>query len=297
MNKKIEKSTAENNSQIQLITDSTTSLSQKELEDLGIDYVETNYIIDGELHEAFDDEKTSLKEFYSVLDRAKSCSTGCVNVFAFEQIFDKYASAGKKVFYTGLSASLSSTFSNAKTAAENINKKYNKKMVAVVDSRSASYGTLVLLDYAREMIASGVELEELEQKIDAIAKNMSVAFVARDLTFMHKCGRISFVEAGLGKLLHIVPIIYVSESGKLKIGDKCLGTKLAQKTLKNKFTKLINEKKYKKCYITSCDLPQEVEDLKNHIESNTEIKDIKTGLIDKTLACCCGPKTIAVFCG
>lgn len=297
MNKKIEKSTAENNSQIQLITDSTTSLSQKELEDLGIDYVETNYIIDGELHQAFDDEKTSLKEFYSVLDRAKSCSTGCVNVFAFEQIFDKYASAGKKVFYTGLSASLSSTFSNAKTVAENINKKYNKKMVAVVDSRSASYGTLVLLDYAREMIASGVSLEELEQKIDAIAKNMSVAFVARDLTFMHKCGRISFVEAGLGKLLHIVPIIYVSESGKLKIGDKCLGTKLAQKTLKNKFTKLINEKNYKKCYITSCDLPQEVEDLKNHIESNTEIKDIKTGLIDKTLACCCGPKTIAVFCG
>ena len=39
----------------------------------------------------------------------------------------------------------------------------------------------------------------------------------------------------------------------------------------------------------------DVEELKNHIISNTHIKDIKVGYIDKTMSCCCGPKTIAIF--
>lgn len=282
---------------IQIVTDSTTSLSAKECEELGIDYVETSYILNGVEHKAFDDDGVSLLDFYKKLDEVKSCSTGCVNQSEFEEIFNKYVSRGVQVLYTGLSASLSSTFSNAQIVAQQINKKYGKKMVSVVDSRSASYGTLVLIDYAKEFIEGGASLEEIELKLNEIAKSMSVAFVSRDLTFLHKCGRIGSIEAGIGKLLHIVPIVYVSESGKLKTGDKCLGVKLALKTLKNKFVNFINNKKHKRCYITSCGMDEDVEMLKKYFAENSGAEQIKTGLIDKTLACCCGPKTIAVFCG
>ncbi len=285
------------NKRIQIITDSTTSLSPEEIKERNFDYVETTYMLDDKLFSAFENQEESLQDFYQKLDNIKSCSTGCVNVQTFEDCFDKYASSGVQVFYTGLSSSLSSTFSNAEIASRNINEKYGKKMVAVVDSRSASYGTLVLLDFAEEMIKAGKSLDEIEIEIDKIAKNMSVAFVARDLSFMYKCGRISMLEAGLGKILKIVPIIYVSESGKLKVGDKCIGRKLTLKTLKNKFVNFINTKGHTKCYITSCGLDEDVNELKEYILQNTEIKEIKTGLIDKTLACCCGPKTIAIFCG
>lgn len=282
---------------IQIITDSTTSLSAKECEEYGLDYVETSFVLDGVEHKAFDDDGLGLTDFYAKLDNIKSCSTCCVNQNTFEEIFEKYVSRGEQVLYTGLSASLSSTFSNAEIVAKQINQKYGKKMVAVVDSRSASYGTLVLIDYAKEFIAGGEGLEEIETKLNEIAKSMSVAFVSRDLTFLHKCGRIGSIEAGIGKLLHIVPIVYVSESGKLKTGDKCLGVKLALKTLKNKFGNYIRNKHHKRCYITSCGMDEDVEMLKKYFSENTDIEQIKTGLIDKTLACCCGPKTIAVFCG
>lgn len=281
---------------IKLISDSTTSLSPKEFKERNIDYVETSYILDGEEHSAFDNEQESLPAFYERLDTVKTPTTGCVNIQAFEEKFDKYAKEGIQVFYTGLSASLSSTFSNAEIAAKNINEKYGKKMVAVVNGRSASYGTLALLDKAQELVDAGKTLDEIEIEIDALAKSMSVAFVARDLSFMYRCGRISILEAGLGKILKIVPIIYVSESGKLKVGDKCLGRKLTLKTLKNKFVNFIKTKGHTRCYITSCALDEDVEELKKFIEENTDIKDVKTGLIDKTLACCCGPKTIAIFC-
>ncbi len=282
---------------IQIITDSTTSLSKSECEEMGLDIVETSYMLDQELHSAFDEENVSLEEFYKKLDSVKSCSTGCVNVQTFEDIFDKYASQGIQVLYTGLSSALSSTFSNSEIAARNINEKYGKKLVAVVDSGSASYGALTIIDTAKELISEGKTLEEIETKLNEVVNNISVAFVARDLSFLYKSGRISMLEASLGKLLHIVPIIYVSDDArKLKVGDKCLGSKLALKTLKNKFVNFIKSKNHTKCYITSCALESDVENLKQYIIENTNIKEIKTGLIDKTLACCCGPKTIAIFC-
>ena len=41
---------------------------------------------------------------------------------------------------------------------------------------------------------------------------------------------------------------------------------------------------------------QVCKEIKEYIEANTKAI-VKTGPIDKTLACCCGPKTIAIFCG
>ncbi len=283
---------------IQFFTDSTTSLSPEECKKLKMECLETTYMLESDLHSAFDEQSVSLPEFYSKLGEVKSCSTGCINPKVFEDSFEKYVSKGIKVFYLGLSASLSSTFENSKCAAEKLNKKYGKKMVVVVDGRSASYGSLLLLEKAWSLVEDGKTLEEIETIIDADAKSMSVAFVVHDLNFMYKCGRLSALETGLGKLFKIVPIIYVSESGKLKVGDKCLGRKIAYKTLKNKFANYIKNKGHKKCYITTCDMPEEAEDLKKYIIENTDIseEDIKIGLIDKTLACCCGPKTVAIFC-
>lgn len=283
---------------IQIFTDSTTSLTKDECKKLNIECLETTYMIDGELHSAFDEENVSLPEFYDSLSKAKSVSTGCVNPSTFEEAFEKYVKEGTKVLYLGLSASLSSTYENSVVAADNLNKKYGNKMVAVVDSRSASYGSLILLERAQELINDGKSLEEIELELDTNAKSMSVAFVAHDLNFMYRSGRLNALEAGLGKLFKIVPIVYVSETGKLKLSDKCVGSKLAYKALKNKFAGLIQTKNHTKCYITSCNMPEEAESLRTFILENTTIteENIKVGLIDKTLSCCCGPKTLAIFC-
>ena len=284
--------------QIQIVTDSTTSLSKEECDKLWLICLETSYILDSDLHMAFDEPEVSEIEFYSKLETAKKCSTGCVNTNTFETCFEDIIKTGKKVVYVGLSASLSSTFSNAEIAMNNLNEKYGEKLIAIIDSRCASYGALILIERIQELALEGKSIGEIESILTEEAKTMSVAFVAPDLSFLFKSGRLSAIEAGIGKLLKIVPIIFVGESGKLKARDRCIGMKLALKKLKHDFVEYINTKKHKRCYITSCNMPKEVDEIKNYIASNTEIKveDIKTGLIDKTLACCCGPRTIAIFC-
>lgn len=282
---------------IKIVTDSTSSLTIEECKKMDIECLQTTYVLDGEEHYAFDNEQESLLEFYEKLDKISSCSTGCVNEQTFEDCFDKYASKGNEVLYIGLSSYLSSTYSYSIKAAETINNKYGKRLVYCIDSRSGSYGILFLIEKAQELISQNKSLGQIEDILNSIAKNISVAFVCRDLSFLHKSGRIGRVEASIGKLLKIVPIVYVSEDGPLKTGDKCIGTKLAYKTLKNKFVQFIKNKNHTMCHITSCGLDEDAESLKKYIQENTNIKNIKVGYIDKTLACCCGPKTLAIFCG
>ncbi len=283
---------------IKIVTDSTTSLSLEECKKLDLICLETTYMLNDQLFSAFENESESLDSFYDSLLTMKSCSTGCVNVDVFEKCFEEIIKEGNEVFYIGLSASLSSTFNNSKLASENLNKKYGKKLVAVVDSRSASYGTLCLIERAKELISDNKSISDIETEIDKLAKNMTVSFVPSNINFIYKSGRLNIIEASIGKLFKIIPIISVSESGKLKVTEKSLGFKNAIKTLKNKYVKIINSKGYTKCYFSTTGLIDECENLRDMIasETNLKVEDMKIGSIDKTLACCCGPKTIAIFC-
>lgn len=286
---------------IKIVTDSCSSLSKEECEKRGIICLETSYILNDEPHTAFDDDAVSLEEFYTKLENMKSCSTSNISVSTFEECFQKLVDGGYKVIYIGLSSALSSTFSYAETAAKTVNEKTGKKVVALVDSQSGSFGEMMALDETIDALASGVKFDEIEDYMKNYIQNSLSAFVAKDLNFIYKCGRLNILEASLGKLFNIVPIICpdLDNGGKLKVTSKNFGTKLAYKALKNKFVQFINEHNSKRCYIASCKLDTDAEDLKNYILANTNIKEeyIKVGYIDKTMSCCCGPKTLSIFCG
>ena len=283
---------------IKLITDSTTSFSKAECEELGIDCLETSYMLDDVNYSAFENDEESLLDFYKRLDEIKSCSTGCVNEYQFEECFEKWIKKGYQVLYIGLSAALSSTHNNACTVAKKLNHNYGETKVVCINTKTGSYGTTLYIDDALEMIAEGKTIEEIAEKLTYDAdNNMETSFVPRDLNFLCKSGRLSKFEASIGKLMRIVPIISASKpTGKLAVSEKCIGAKLAMKTLKNKYVKLINSKGLTRCAISTCGLDAEAEELKQHIIANTSIKNIRVGYIDKTMSCCCGPKTIAIFC-
>ena len=283
---------------VKIIADATCSLTKKECEEMGIDCLELSFILDSVEYTSFQEDDISILEHYERLDKVKQVSTSCVNVDTFEAKFREYVSQGYKVIYTGLSGGLSATYANAQTAQKNINEEYGQKMVYTVDSKNGSYGELLVIERIKELLDEGKTLDEVEEIAQKEADNASVVFIAPDLNFIFKIGRLSALSFGIGKLLRIVPIIGTDEAGHLKVKEKCIGLKLAYKKAKNQFVDLINKNKYKKCYFASCNMPEAIDELKKHISENTEIKieDMKTGLIDKVMSCCCGPRTIAIFC-
>ena len=70
------------------------------------------------------------------------------------------------------------------------------------------------------------------------------------------------------------------------------------KKLKTRFVNFIKTRNHTRCYLASCDMDKEIEEIRQYILENTDIKpeNIKVGYIDKTMSCCCGPRTISIFC-
>ncbi len=97
---------------IKFITDSCCSLSQEKLKELDIDYVQTGITIDVKNFNAFEHPTKNPEIFYKNLENIKSCSTNCVNIQTFIDIFEKYVKQGFDVIYIGISSGLSSTYSH-----------------------------------------------------------------------------------------------------------------------------------------------------------------------------------------
>ncbi len=279
---------------VKIITDNCSSLSKKELAELGVDYVQMFVNVNDISCEAFDYPCEDPKQFYQDIAHAEKCSTSCVNTQTFVDAFEKYVKDGVDVFYVGLSGGLSCTYDNALHAAIEINEKYGEH-VYVADSLSGSYGIGKMVRFAVKLANNGKSAKEI---YDAIHKNnmkVLALFAPGDLKFLVKCGRLSKLAGSVGSLLKIVPIISTDEDGKLKVISKAIGRKRAMKTIESMILEQADLTTPETIYIGHTGQEEEAKELAEILKTHAPCKEIEIGWIDYTMGCACGPETLAVF--
>ena len=281
-------------SKVKIITDSCCSLSQEELNRLGVDYVSMTILVDDLYCEAFDCPIKNEEEFFATIKAAKKVSTGCVNVQTFTDIFEKYAHRGYDVVYMGLSSGLSSTYSNAVSAAEYVNKTCGKH-IWVVDTLTGSFGETLFVNKAVQMVSENKTAEEIFNALDKNKINTRVFFMPYDLQFLAKSGRLNKIVATVGTMIKLVPILSANEEGKLKLCNKAIGRKKSLKNLGNMFLSEADLNSEEKIYIGHTGQIKEAEELSSFIKEHCPNKTVEIGYIDFTMGCCCGPETLALF--
>lgn len=279
---------------VKIITDTCCSLSKEELKKLGVDFVQMSILIDDQYFDAFDCPISNPDEFYQLIKNANKVSTGCVNVQTFTEIFEKYAHMGDDVVYVGLSSGLSSTYSNAVVAADYVNRTCGKH-IWVADSLMGGFAIAKMIKYALKMTYENKSAQEIYQAINNNGINTLTYFIPCDLQFLAKCGRLNKIVATFGSALKIIPTLSTDAEGKLKLINNSIGRKKAIKNL----TKLLEDKmeldREERVYIGHTGQYAEAEELSKIIKDIAPNKTVEVGYIDYTLACCCGPETLAVF--
>lgn len=279
---------------VKIITDTCCSLSKEELKNLGVDFVQMSILIDDQYFDAFDCPISNPDEFYQLIKNANKVSTGCVNVQTFTEIFEKYAHMGDDVVYVGLSSGLSSTYSNAVVAADYVNRTCGKH-IWVADSLMGGFAIAKMIKYALKMTYENKSAQEIYQAINNNGINTLTYFIPCDLQFLAKCGRLNKIVATFGSALKIIPTLSTDAEGKLKLINNSIGRKKAIKNL----TKLLEDKmeldREERVYIGHTGQYAEAEELSKIIKDIAPNKTVEVGYIDYTLACCCGPETLAVF--
>lgn len=203
---------------IKIVTDSTAYITKEYMEKENIDIVPLNYVFGEETgKEPFPGE---FIDFYNKLSSTKLFpSTSQPSAGEFYNSFKKAFDEGyEEVIAILLSSKLSGTYNSAVLAKNML----EDKRITIIDSLNAASNLRYLVEDAVEMAKEGKTSGEIEEHLENRKKNMHVYLTTETLEYLSRGGRLSSIQATVGNLLNIKPIIQL-EDGELKLLEKLRG--------------------------------------------------------------------------
>ncbi len=122
-----------------------------------------------------------------------------------------------------VTAKLSGTYRSALAGAEAVRDAIE---VHVFDSGGGSAGAGFMADEAFRMIDAGASVQDILQRLATLRQRMQILLSPKDLTFARMSGRVSALGAFLASMLHIVPIVVLTQ-GELIASERARSRKKA----------------------------------------------------------------------
>jgi fatty acid kinase fatty acid binding subunit len=189
---------------MKIVTDCAADLPNEELESLGITQAPL-YIQfpEGEVNSA----DISADEFYNRLEamRPEIPSTAQPSSGIFAEIYRKVADASKDILSIHVSSGLSGTINSARVGAEHI----KESVINIFDSMTLSGGERFQVLTAAWAVKAGWNLKSILERLEMIRERTEVIYTLESLEYLARGGRIGRVQALMGSVLKIKPIIRV----------------------------------------------------------------------------------------
>lgn len=219
---------------LRIIADSTCDISKEDAKRMGITIVPISIRFGEE--EFLDGVDITHEEFYKRLAECDELpGTSQPAPDTFRKIFEEAVNAGDDVLGIFISSELSGTCQSACIAASEVEEKSGKKLY-MIDSRSASIGTALLIREAVKLREAGVNVSDIAYKCADMSKYIKLTAVVGSLKYLKKGGRLSGAAAFAGAMLHITPVVGI-EDGKVVVIGKARGKKAAEKLIHEKLVK------------------------------------------------------------
>ncbi len=210
------------NSNIRIITDSASDLTQEEAQLLNIDVLPLKTIFADKEYQ--DGIELSAPAFYEKLIETNDMpSTSQVSPYLFDEAFRRAREKGQEVLCLTLSTKLSGTNQSAHIAKEGLPAQ-DQEHIRIVDTENVTIGEQLLVHLAIQMRDAGRTISEIEANIKAHRQNVRVVGLLDTLEYLRRGGRISSGAAIAGSLLSIKPVICI-EDGEVKLIGKARGSK------------------------------------------------------------------------
>lgn len=201
---------------IRVMTDSACDLPPALVAEHGIDIVPLTIRFGEE--EFVDRRDLSPADFWSRLTTSTALpETAAPAPGAFEEAYRRAAGDGAEgVLCVTISADLSATYQSAQVAAQAVG---DTIPVRVVDSRSVTMAQGLMAVAAAQGAARGHGLEEVSAAVEDLIPRSRIFATLDTLEFARRSGRVSGVQALMGSMLSIKPVIEVT-NGKVEQDSK-----------------------------------------------------------------------------
>ncbi len=202
---------------VRLITDSSADLEPKEYEQLNITCIPLSVFF-GE-KEYQENVNLSKDQFYDLLAGGEYPKTSQPAPQLLLDLFEDAKAAGDEALYISISSAISGTYQTACATRELA----DSENCYVLDSKNATGGLRVILEYAAKLRDAGKNAKEIIAGVQSIQDRIVLYACMDTLEYLYRGGRISQTVYKLGTLAQVKPIIRVTEEGAIEVPAKAMG--------------------------------------------------------------------------
>lgn len=275
-----------------ILTDSCCDLTGTQQQELDVTSVPLTVTYNGENHENFS-QPAAVKAFYQELRRGVTAATAAVNPERWAAAMVPCLAQGQDVLVLTISSALSATCQSAVIAAQELGQQYPQRKIYVVDTLCAALGQGLLVWHASRQRRAGMDIDSLYRWVMDQRLHVCHWVTVDDLKHLKRGGRITATTAMVGSMLHIKPIIYVSNEGKLLNVAKTRGRKAAISFLAEKLEQTAIDRDM--VFIAHGDCPEDAAALEAILKEKHGVKQVITGYVGPVIGAHTGPGVLVLF--
>lgn len=278
-----------------ITTDSTCDLPESFTKENNVDVIPVLYSVDDVVY-GTPDSNMDIKDFYDAMRNGIMPTTMACNIEDCKTVFEKYAKDNIDILHLAFSSGLSSTYSNAVIAANDVMEEYPNCKITVIDTLAASMGEGLLVYKAVNLKKEGKSLDEVAAYIEESKGNVISRFTVDDLHHLHRGGRVSKTTAIVGSLINVKPILHVDEEGLLKSLENVRGRKKSLARILDMMEEATRDYKGTNdiAFLSHGDCEEDAKYIASEIEKRFGIKTM-VNILGQTIGTHTGPNLIALF--
>lgn len=275
-------------------TDTTADLPAEYTKEHGISIHPLHYLID-EKEYGMELGELTPHEFYQTMRDGKMPTTNATNLGYDIKLMEELAEQGNDILHISFSSQMSTSYNNARLAAEEVMGRHPGCRIVVFDSKNATCGLSVLIRMLVKMKENGSTLDEAAAWVEEVLPHTVCNFTLPDLFHMWRGGRLKKSSAVLGTALKIQPVLHINDEGALEPVKKVRGRSAAVKGLYADLARLCEEgKRPEMVCITHGDCPEETETLAETVRKEFQIEEVYISYLSPTLGAHSGPSTLTL---
>ena len=214
---------------VRIKTDSAADFEPFELEKWNIACIPLKVMLGDTEYE--ENLNLSKDQFFSLL--ASTGDTPKTSQPSPDHLMDLFAEAkqaGDEAVYITISSAISGTYQTAVMTREDA----ESDDCYVFDSRNATGGQRLLVEYAVRLRDAGKSAKEILEALEVVRDKVVLFACIDTLEYLYRGGRISQTVYKLGTMAQVKPIIRVSEEGSIEVPAKAMGMRKSMDQLVKK---------------------------------------------------------------
>lgn len=190
-----------------IVTDTSSNLPTAYLQAENITVIPFTFHTEPASSSVQDTASFNAKAFYTAMRNGEKVTTSQIPPQRFVDNIRPMLENGEDVLFVSMSSGISGSYASSKIAANQLAEEFPERKMLTVDTYSASLAEGIVVMRAVECRKEGLSIDETYQILRALRHRIAQIFTVGDLRYLKRTGRLSNLEAAVGTVLQIKPLL------------------------------------------------------------------------------------------